>query len=62
MKDETVRPKYNKLLEQPFIQRWSGERVNTAEYVTATLDRMQGNEPRNNTESMLEKMEITEKT
>lgn len=61
MKDETVRPKYNKLLEHPFIVRCGAEPVDTAGYVICTLDRMQGNEPRLNTESLLEKMEITEK-
>jgi len=61
MKDETVRPKYNKLLEHPFIVRCQDEVIDTAGYVVSTLDRMQGNEPRMNTESLLEKMEITEK-
>jgi mitogen-activated protein kinase kinase 4 len=62
MKEETVRPKYNKLLEHPFILRCAAENVDTAGYVTATLDRMQGNEPRQNTETLLEKMEITDKS
>merc|ERR1712036_173012 len=60
MKDETVRPKYIKLLEHPFIVRSQEETVNVAGYVTSILDRMQGNDPRP-TESLLEKMEITEK-
>lgn len=60
MKDETVRPKYIKLLEHPFIVRSQAETVNVAGYVTFILDRMQGNDPRP-TESLLEKMEITEK-
>lgn len=61
MKDETVRPKYNKLLEHPFIVRCADEPVDTAGYVVSIHDRMQGNEPRMSTESLLEKMEITEK-
>ena len=60
MKDESVRPKYTKLLEHPFIRRSGGELVDVAGYVTTILDRMQGNEPRP-TESLLEKMEITDR-
>ena len=60
MKDETVRPKYTKLLEHPFIVRSVEENVGVAGYVTFILDRMQGNNPRP-TESLLEKMEITDK-
>lgn len=59
MKDESVRPKYNKLLEHPFILQSEGELIDTAGYVTGILDRMQGNEPR--TESLLQRMEITDK-
>lgn len=60
MKDESVRPKYTKLLEHPFIKRSAGEEVNVTGYVTSILDRMQGNDPRP-TESLLEKMEITDR-
>lgn len=60
MKDESVRPKYTKLMEHPFIVSSEAETVDVAGYVTAILDRMQGNEPRP-TESLLEKMEITDK-
>jgi len=60
MKDESVRPKYIKLLEHPFIKRSGGESVDVAGFVTSILDRMQGNEPRP-TESLLERMEITDK-
>jgi len=60
MKDESVRPKYTKLMEHPFIVSSEAEVVDVAGYVTAILDRMQGNEPRP-TESLLEKMEITDK-
>lgn len=61
MKDESVRPKYTKLMEHPFIVSSEAETVDVAGYVTAILDRMQGNEPRP-TESLLEKMEITDKS
>jgi len=60
MKDESVRPKYTKLLEHSFIKRSADENVDVASFVTSILDRMQGNEPRP-TESLLERMEITEK-
>ena len=60
MKDESVRPKYTKLLEHPFIRRSAEEAVEVAAYVTFILDRMQGNEPRP-TESLLEKMEIIDR-
>jgi len=60
MKDESVRPKYIKLMEHPFIVTSEAEVIDVAGYVTAILDRMQGNEPRP-TESLLEKMEITDK-
>ena len=59
MKDETVRPKYTKLLEQPFIRRSESEQVDTAAYVNSILDRMQGNQPR--PETLLGKMEISDK-
>ena len=60
MKDESVRPKYTKLLEHQFIRRSAEEEVNVSGYVTSILDRMQGNDPRP-TESLLEKMEITDR-
>jgi len=60
MKDESVRPKYTKLLEHPFIRKSAEEAVEVAAYVTFILDRMQGNEPRP-TESLLEKMEIIDR-
>jgi len=60
MKDESVRPKYTKLLEHPFLLTSQTEQLDTAGYVTNILDRMQGNAPRP-TETMLEKMEITDK-
>jgi len=59
MKDETVRPKYTKLLEQPFILKSEAEVMDTAGYVTGVLDRMQGNNPR--PENMFQKMEISDK-
>jgi len=60
MKDESVRPKYTKLLEHPFILTSEREQLDMGGYVTAILDRMQGNEPRP-TETLLEKMDITDK-
>merc|ERR1719507_142811 len=60
MKDESVRPKYTKLLEHPFIVTSENEKLDMAGYVTSILDRMQGNEPRP-AETMLEKMDITDK-
>ena len=57
---QSVRPKYTKLLEHSFIKKSAEENVDVAGFVTSVLDRMQGNEPRP-TESLLEKMEITEK-
>jgi len=60
MKDESVRPKYTKLLEHSYIKRSAEENVDVASFVTSILDRMQGNYPRP-TESLLERMEITEK-
>jgi len=59
MKDETVRPKYIKLLEQPFILKSEIEDFDTARYVTSILDRMQGNQPR--PEKMFQRMEISDK-
>jgi len=40
IKDETQRPKYNKLLEHPFIQRSDTETVDVASYVCDILDQM----------------------
>lgn len=59
MKDETVRPKYTKLLEQPFILKSEAEPMDTAGYVMGILDRMQGNVPR--PENMFHKMDISDK-
>jgi hypothetical protein len=57
--DESVRPKYDKLLKHPFILQSQSEVIDTAGYVTGILHRMQGNEPR--TEILLQRMEITDK-
>lgn len=40
IKDETERPKYNKLLEHPFIKRSDTETVDVASYVCHILDQM----------------------
>lgn len=40
IKDETQRPKYNKLLEDPFIMRSDSESVDVAGYVCQILDQM----------------------
>ncbi|RZF33832.1 hypothetical protein LSTR_LSTR008955 [Laodelphax striatellus] len=40
IKDETQRPKYNKLLEHPFIRRSEAAQVDVAGYVSHTLDNM----------------------
>ena len=58
MKDESVRPKYTKLLEHPFILKSEAEVVDTASYVTSILDRMQGNQPR--PESLLQRMDLSD--
>jgi len=58
MKDESVRPKYTKLLEHPFILKSEAEVVDTASYVTSILDRMQGNKPR--PESLLQRMDLSD--
>ena len=58
-KDESERPKYMKLLEQPFIHKSDYDMFDTAEYVNRILDYMQGNYHR--TENILKKMDITDK-
>eukprot|EP00088_Acartia_fossae_P012954 TRINITY_DN16708_c0_g2_i1.p1 TRINITY_DN16708_c0_g2~~TRINITY_DN16708_c0_g2_i1.p1 ORF type:complete len:464 (+),score=138.34 TRINITY_DN16708_c0_g2_i1:204-1595(+) len=58
-KDESERPKYTKLLEQPFIHKSTYDMFDTAEYVNKILDYMQGNYHR--TENILKKMDITDK-
>ncbi|XP_071051844.1 dual specificity mitogen-activated protein kinase kinase 4-like isoform X2 [Onthophagus taurus] len=40
IKEESSRPKYNKLLQDPFIIRSASEAVDVAEYVTKILDNM----------------------
>ncbi|CAH1794530.1 unnamed protein product [Owenia fusiformis] len=39
-KDEKSRPKYNKLLEDPFIRQYSEKQVDVASYVCLVLDKM----------------------
>ncbi|XP_065157768.1 dual specificity mitogen-activated protein kinase kinase 4-like isoform X2 [Atheta coriaria] len=43
IKEETERPKYNRLLKMPFIQRASNEDVDVAAYVTEIMDEMTNN-------------------
>lgn len=43
MKDETLRPKYNKLLQHPFILNGEKEEVDVAAYVCDILDAMANN-------------------
>lgn len=59
-KDESERPKYVKLLEQPFIHKSTYDMFETAEYVNKILDSMQGN-GLYRTENILKKMDITDK-
>jgi len=60
-KDETVRPKYTRLLEQPFIRRSESEEMDTAKYVTSVLQRMQGGSAAHaRPENMLQRMEISD--
>lgn len=42
IKEENQRPKYTKLLEQPFIKKSDAEVVDVAFYVTSVLQRLQG--------------------
>ena len=42
IKEENQRPKYTKLLEQPFIKKSDAEVVDVAFYVTSVLERLQG--------------------
>lgn len=43
IKEELSRPKYNKLLQDPFILRATQERVDVAAYVTEIMDEMANN-------------------
>lgn len=43
IKEETQRPKYNRLLEHDFIKRSETERVDVAAYVCSVLDDMANN-------------------
>lgn len=43
IKQETLRPKYNKLLQDPFILRAMQERIDVAAYVTEIMDEMANN-------------------
>lgn len=43
LKDELQRPKYNKLLHDPFIIKARDEEVNVAVYVSEILDEMANN-------------------
>lgn len=43
IKEEMSRPKYNKLLQDPFILRATQERVDVAAYVTEIMDEMANN-------------------
>ncbi|KAF4522067.1 hypothetical protein B566_EDAN004050 [Ephemera danica] len=43
IKDETQRPKYNKLLEHPFLRASDASNVDVASYVNCVLDRMANN-------------------
>jgi len=58
-KDESERPKYTKLLEQPFIHKSQYDMFDTAGYVNTILDYMQGNFHR--PETIMKKMDITDK-
>uniref|UniRef100_T1ITH1 mitogen-activated protein kinase kinase n=1 Tax=Strigamia maritima TaxID=126957 RepID=T1ITH1_STRMM len=49
IKDESQRPKYNRLLEQPFILRSEKESLDVAGYVCSILDQMPSNGRFNNT-------------
>ncbi|XP_017786916.1 PREDICTED: dual specificity mitogen-activated protein kinase kinase 4-like isoform X2 [Nicrophorus vespilloides] len=43
IKDETKRPKYNKLMEMPFIQKANSTNIDVAEYVSKIMDEMTNN-------------------
>lgn len=43
IKEETQRPKYNKLLEHPFIRRSDDASIDVAAYVSGILDSMANN-------------------
>lgn len=43
IKDELQRPKYNKLLQDPFITKAKNEEVDVAAYVSEILDEMANN-------------------
>merc|ERR1719309_780971 len=55
MKGETVRPKYTRLLEQPFIRRSETETMDMAKYVTPILCNMQGVTTPHNTENLFQR-------
>lgn len=40
IKEELQRPKYNRLLEHPFIRRSASSNVDVARYVSEVLDKM----------------------
>lgn len=40
IKEENQRPKYNKLLEHPFIKRSDAESINIASYISEIMDAM----------------------
>lgn len=43
IKEETQRPKYNKLLEHPFIRRAEEATIDVAAYISGVLDNMANN-------------------
>lgn len=43
IKDEHARPKYKRLLEDPFISRAQKEKVDVAAYVSRIMDEMANN-------------------
>jgi mitogen-activated protein kinase kinase 4 len=43
IKEETQRPKYNKLLEHPFLRASDASNVDVAAYVNEVLDQMANN-------------------
>jgi len=43
IKEETQRPKYNKLLEHPFIRKAEESTIDVAAYISGVLDNMANN-------------------
>jgi hypothetical protein len=43
IKDEIQRPKYNKLLEHPFLRQSDASNVDVAVYVNGVIDKMANN-------------------